>query len=394
PVERKLPEPERLALTKELAERSRELALSTNTIFDESLTGMVQLAADARILIANRAMASLVGSTRDELVGKSVLDLFGPTDGVALVSAVTDVLAAGEPHRSDALLVGADGSTRLTALQLSRLTMDATGSPVVLLTANDITAGSSAMLRHAHDQKLEELGRLAAGLAHEIRSPLQYLTTSIDFARSAVKELLDHQAPERDPELRRELDESLTEVAEGAARISQIVKGMNILSHRTSNDIGDHDVRDALKFPLAVARGQAPAGTEFVVDLGDVPLVACGLGLMQQVVLNLLVNAIDAIDDRLRDVPRHTGKIVVATSFDQSWVKIAVRDNGVGMDADVMAQAMEPFFTTKAEGRGTGQGLSLVRDIMSQHGGTVNLESTVDQGTTATVHLPRTDSDL
>ncbi len=352
---------------------------------------MVQLEADATVLLANGAMARLVGTNAEELVGSSITDMFGPRHASGLVSAVAEVIQAGTPQRRDALLVRSDGSTRLTTLQLSRPSVHDGSDPVVLLAAHDITADSRAMLRQAHDQKLDELSQLAAGVAHEIRSPLQYVTTSIDFARTAVKELLGGVDPGPDAELRSDLDESLTEVAEGVARISQIVKGMNVLSHRTGDDVEDHDVRDALRFPLAVARGQAPADTDFEVELGDVPLVACSLGLVQQVVLNLLVNAIHAIEDRPSGAPRPAGRIVVATSYDGNWVTISVSDNGTGMDGTVLAQAMEPFFTTKAQGRGTGQGLSLVRDIMAQHDGTVAIESTVGEGTTVTAYLPRTD---
>ena len=385
-VERKGAAAELVALASELSERTRLLALSNNTIFDESPTGMVQLGADARILIANKAMAALAGSTQDELVGRSVIDLLGPRHGNGIVSAVTDVLVSGEPHRRDALLSRADGSTRLTTLQLSRLTMDASGSFVVLMTVDDITAGSSAMLRQAHDQKLDELSRLASGLAHEIRSPLQYVTTSLDFARSTIGDLL---GADQGDTRRAELDEALGEVSEGIGRIGEIVKGMTILSQRSGTEREVQDLNDVLPFPLAVARGQAPAGTVFDVTTGDVPLVAFSLGLLQQVVLNLLVNGVHAIEDRAADQARFAGRLDVETGHDDQSAWIRVTDNGLGMDSALVQQAMEPFFTTKVEGRGTGQGLALVQEIMDQHGGRLELESSEAKGTTATVLLPR-----
>ncbi len=366
-----------------------QLALSSDAVFDESPIGMVQLDAGGRILAANRAFAALAGAQASSLTRRPLADLFGPGHADAIHSAMADAVEHGTPQRLDALLLRVDGASRLTTIELTTLSSDAGGLPVVLAAAHDITAGRSAAVRQVHDQKLDELGRLAAGLAHEIRSPLQYLMTSIDFARSAVRELLDGPPAPAHCELRADLEEAMAEIAEGAARIDQIVQGMNVLSHRTGNTPADHDVRDALKFPLAVARGQAPAGTELTVVLGDVPPVRCSLGLIQQVILNLLVNAVHAVEDRPADPPRPPGRVEVATSYDADWVRIVVADNGVGMSPDVRTRAPEPFFTTKGEGRGTGQGLSLVHDIVAQHGGRVEIQSEPGEGTTVTVALPR-----
>lgn len=381
-IERKTAQTELEALTVELEERTRRLASSNHTIFDESASGMIQVGADGRVTHANPAMAALMGVDEEQLAGRPIGEIFGPRDGPAIAEAVRDVMDVGRPHHRDAVVLRADGTTRLTSVQMSNLTMDESGSTVVLLSVNDITAGSSARLRQANDQKLAELGRLAGGLAHEIRSPLQYVTTSMDFARATVTDLL--AGSELSDEGRADLEESLKEVADGIARISEIVRGMNALAHRGSAEMALHDINEALDFPLAVARGQAPADTRFEVIRGDNPLVRFGLGPMQQVVLNLLVNAVQAVEDA-----QHPGVIEVRSDHDDDWVTLKITDNGIGMDRATLARSMEPFFTTKAEGRGTGQGLALVRDLMHQHGGTVTMESAAGAGTTVTVWLPR-----
>ncbi|MEM7287390.1 MAG: ATP-binding protein [Actinomycetota bacterium] len=380
-IERKTAQAELRALTAELAERNQRLASSNSAIFDQSLTGMMQIAGDAQVLLANRAMGNLVGRTADELRGRRVDDLFGAIDGPDVVAAIAEVFETGLPWGRDALLMRADGSTRLTTLQVSQLTMDEAGTPIVLMMANDITAESSAMLREAHDQKLAELGRLAGGLAHEIRSPLQYLTTSMDWIRTAVGRLVEgERLPDEDLA---DLGESMEEVVDGISRISDIVRGMNTLAHRASSDMRLQNIDDVLDFPLAVARGQAPAGVRFEVRRDDTPRCLFGLGLIQQVVLNLLVNAVQAIEDAERP-----GVVEITTAALDEWVTLTVSDNGVGMDAATLDRAMEPFFTTKPAGRGTGQGLSLVREIMTQHEGRVTMDSTPGRGTAVTIWLP------
>ena len=380
-IERKTAQAELRALTTELAERNQRLASSNSTIFDQSLTGMMQIGDNATVVVANPAMAHLVGREPGALRGRSVDELFGALDGPSIVQAIAQVFETGQAWGREALLLRSDGSTRLATVQLSPLTMDEAGTPIVLMMANDITAESSAMLREAHDQKLAELGRLAAGLAHEIRSPLQYVTTSMDWVRTAVGRLLaGEQLPAEDVA---DLSESMEEVVDGIGRISDIVRGMNTLAHRAGSDMRLQDIDDVLDFPLAVARGQAPAGVRFEVQRGETPRCTFGLGLIQQVVLNLLVNAVQAIEDAERP-----GVVEVTTTTQDEWVTLTVSDNGVGMDSATLDRAMEPFFTTKPAGRGTGQGLALVREIMAQHNGTVTLESTPGQGTAVTIWLP------
>jgi PAS domain S-box-containing protein len=390
-IERKNAETNLVALADQLEERTRALAVSNSTIFNDSYTAMVQLSPSGLVISANRAMAFLLGAPGADLSARSVTDLFTQPDGAELANIVTDVFDTGIPHRRDALLVRDDGSTRLTALQLSRLTMGDSDHDVILVTVGDITAGSRAMLRQANDQKLAELGRLAAGIAHEIRSPMQYVTTSVEFVRTSIDEILVGKRSLDNNETRTDLRESLDEVADGIGRINEIVKGMNVLAHTGGSDMDHHDLNDALDFPLTVVRGQAPSDTEFAVTRGDLSPVRIRLGLMQQLLLNLLVNSIHAIEDRVALNPRSTGRIEVETATDADWVTVRVTDNGVGMSPDVLSHAMEPFFTTKSEGRGTGQGLAMVRDIAIQHNGHVTMGSSVEDGTSITVRLPHAD---
>ena len=263
----------------------------------------------------------------------------------------------------------------------------------MLVTADDVTADRRATIRVAHDQKLEELGRLASGISHEIRSPLQYVITSLDYVRTTVDDLMAGR--ERMDDVGPDLAEALDEIAEGVARINEISQGMNVLAHRPPGERTEVDIREILGFPLAVARGLAPAGTELVrhdAD-GDPPPIELVVGRAQQAILNVLVNAVHAIEDRRVEQPRHTGRIDLLCDHDEAWVTITVVDDGIGMDALTKAQATDAFFTTKAEGRGTGQGLSLVREVLDEHGGTLTITSAPGEGTTVCAAVPTVDAD-
>lgn len=407
-IERKHSEVELRRLSAELHTRGTALARSSSTIFDESATGMLQVDAGGTIVAANRAATQLVGATGPgALVGTDVARLFSDAgtphseqardaderpSGSPLTDLISEMTSLGGARQAHATLQRRDGSTRLTKISLLHLLMQADGHPVVLLTIDDVTAERSSLLRRAHDQKLEELGRLAAGLAHEIRSPLQYVTTSLEYARQTLPTLVGHdQAPPTPDAAERTADvfEALDEVAEGIGRITDIVDGMNVLAHTPqTTDAETTDLNQCLRFPLAVARGQAPADTTIAVREGDPGLVAMPASLIQQAILNLMVNAVHALEDRAGTEGVHGGEILINTRASGGHGEVRVSDNGIGMQPDVLARATEPFFTTKDTGRGTGQGLALTRELVEQHGGTLDIESEAGVGTNVTIRIP------
>lgn len=357
-------------------------------IFQESPNGLALLDASGRIVRSNPAFERLVELDGAELQGRPLAALFPgrQSDGVARL--VGEVASASAPVRAEALLSTRTGTTRLVTFTLSALRDPDTGA-TTLVSADDVTADRRATIRVAHDQKLEELGRLASGIAHEIRSPLQYVITSLEYVRAAVDDVLSGR--EAIDDVGPDLAEALGEVAEGVGRINEISQGMNVLAHQPPGERTDVDVREILGFPLAVARGLAPPGTEIIRHDDDADLAPAALfvGRAQQAILNVLVNAVHAIEDRRVDQPRHTGRIDLLCADDHDGVTITIVDNGVGMDAVTKAQATDAFFTTKAEGRGTGQGLSLVREVLDEHGGALAITSAPGEGTTVTLRFPR-----
>jgi signal transduction histidine kinase len=259
-------------------------------------------------------------------------------------------------------------------------------------------------------QKLEAVGQLAAGIAHEINTPVQFVGDSIGFVREAFDDLMSltdvqHrllQAPELPAEHRAEADRACDaadlgylrervpaafgRAAEGIDRVSTIVKAMRHFAHTP----GDHvpvDLNEGLRSTLVVATNEYRFVAEVETDLQDLPLVRCNAGDLNQVFLNLIVNAAHAIADHQGDACGR-GTIRVSSAVDGDHALISVADTGGGIPADVAERIFDPFFTTKEVGRGTGQGPAIARTlVVERHGGTLTFEP-VPGGTRFEVRIP------
>jgi signal transduction histidine kinase len=267
-----------------------------------------------------------------------------------------------------------------------------------------------------HSQKLEAVGRLAAGIAHEINTPIQFVGDNTRFLRDSFREEL--QLVQKYEDLRlaaasgnvppplleevlalrakvdwdylaAEIPRATEQMLEGLSRVSTIVRGMKEFSHvDRSNQKAPGDINRAIESTLIVARNELKYVADVETHLGELPPVVCHLGDLNQVFLNLLVNAAHAIDDVVKNTGRK-GKIAVSTCRDGDWVEIRIADSGAGIPEHIRAKIFDPFFTTKEVGKGTGQGLALARAIVvEKHGGTLTFESTLGEGTTFIVRLP------
>jgi PAS domain S-box-containing protein len=250
-------------------------------------------------------------------------------------------------------------------------------------------------------QKLESVGRLAAGVAHEINTPIQYVGDNVVFLQTAIDDLLRvvdalHKDPgaaaqvesEVDLEfLRLEAPKAVDRAHEGVERVAGIVRAMKEFAHPGTGARSSADLNQALQTTATVSRGEYKYVATVECQLGAIPPVICNLGEMNQVFLNLLVNAVHAIEQAGRDVA--TGRIRIATEQVGDYVHIRITDNGCGIPAEHLDKIFDPFFTTKEVGKGTGQGLAIARSIVvDRHGGAIDVSSVVGEGTTITVSLP------
>ncbi len=260
-----------------------------------------------------------------------------------------------------------------------------------------------------HGQKMEAIGQLAAGIAHEINTPIQFIGDNCQFLGEGFRELLAFfEGLEAGPapdgqELRRrlaaldlaylkgEIPRAIQQSIDGVGRVSKIVSAMKDFSHPGTGSRQTIDLNRAIESTLTVSQNawkhSAQLETEFDPDL---PLVPCFPGEFNQVILNLVVNAAHAIEEaRAERSDEAPGRIVVRTRRAGDEVVVEISDNGTGIPADIQARIFDPFFTTKEVGKGTGQGLSIARAvIVDQHKGRISVQSTPGEGSAFTVALP------
>ena len=274
-------------------------------------------------------------------------------------------------------------------------------------------------LRQSH--KLEAIGQLAAGVAHEINTPIQFVGDSVYFLRQAFDDLAGlvaryHALAEAaatgpvDPalvagvaeeeriididDLLGQIPRALERTSTGAERVAEIVRAMKEFAHPAQEEQGVADLNHAILSTLVVARNEIKYVADVDTDLGPIPPVVCHVGDLNQVVLNLVVNAAHAIADRIAQAAPGSpqaarGRIGVTTSEEDGWVTISVSDDGTGIPEEARGRIFDPFFTTKEVGRGSGQGLAISRSIVvDKHGGTLTFDTRLDAGTTFTARIP------
>jgi signal transduction histidine kinase len=279
----------------------------------------------------------------------------------------------------------------------------------------DITEVRRRGLEVAASQKLESVGRLAAGVAHEINTPVQFVTDNVQFVRTSIADIsavvlayraLQHAvqtqgdvtgAAQRaaESEETADLDYILENAPlaiessiEGLGRIATIVRSMKEFAHPDQALKQPADLNQAIRSTLVVAHNEYKYVAEIDAQLGELPLVPCHLGEINQVILNLLVNAAHAIADVVKDTG-NLGVVTVRSVVDGDFVEISIGDTGTGIPAAVRAKIFDPFFTTKEVGKGTGQGLAIARSvIVNKHGGTLRFETESNKGTTFFIRLP------
>lgn len=306
-----------------------------------------------------------------------------------------------------------DGKEFKASLLLMR--MELNGGTIIQATIRDLTAQQQLEAELAQARKLEAVGQLAAGIAHEINTPAQFVGDSLHFLADCFHDtlaLLDRHeaglaalpdspataalaaelaAARLDADLdyiRENADPAFARAHDGVHRIATIVGAMKEFAHPDEREKSPADLNRALENTLTIARNEYKYIADVDTDFGDIPLVTCRLGELNQVFLNLLINAAHAIADAAGD-GGDRGKISVRTRVVDDMVRIDVADTGNGIPEAIRERVFEPFFTTKAVGRGSGQGLAIARSvIVDKHGGAIDFRSEMGRGTTFTVLLP------
>src|SRR5690606_26234704 len=185
----------------------------------------------------------------------------------------------------------------------------------------------------------------------------------------------------------KEIDYLLQGIAEGASRTSEIVKGLRLFSRLDEDDVKRANLEEGLDSTIAIINHMLNGRIEVIREYGQVPAVECFPGKLNQVFLNMMSNAIRAIQERWGE--NRGGELRIRTVADSNNVYISIADNGVGMSEETKKKLFEPFFTTKEVGVGTGLGLSIAWNTINKHNGTIRLQSTLGEGTAFTISLPK-----
>jgi len=362
----------------------------------------------SRFIAMNAALARNMGTAAADAIGKTDFDFFAPelakkfySDEQALLKSGTAIIDLEEP--------GFDAVTGMPrTVCTSKVPLrDENGEVIGIIGVGfDITERKIAEQRLAASEHLESIGRLAAGVAHEINTPIQYLNDSVYFIREAMQDLLAQNAklaaalpkppePDEDIEdLKRELPPALDRVVDGLARIAEIVRSMKEFSHVDQREMARIDLNRAINSTLVIARSEYKYIADLKTDFQELPLVTCHGGQVNQVVLNLVVNAAHAIADKNKaGGMAGMGLITVTTRIEDGFAVISISDTGGGIPEAIRKRIFEPFFTTKEVGRGTGQGLSIAHNVIKAHGGKLDFVTELGKGTTFNVRLPLGDAD-
>jgi PAS domain S-box-containing protein len=311
------------------------------------------------------------------------------------------------------------GHDRLLGVTVTSMKQGVEGTPGRVVIGAELTQRRRLETQLRQAQKLEGIGQLAAGIAHEINTPMQYIGDNVRYLGDSVGALdalfetvlelasssgestleqlqacvvrLRQQAAAADLEyLRKDLPSAVSQSLEGVDHVSRIVRAMKEFSHPGSGEKELSDLNHAIETTLVVARNEIKYVADVSLQLqSDLPRVPCIAGEINQVLLNLFINAAHAIADAVGGAPGTRGTILVSTHALDECVEVRITDTGSGIPEDIRSRVFEPFFTTKDVGKGTGQGLAMAHaTIVGRHGGQLWFETAPGRGTTFFIRLP------
>jgi PAS domain S-box-containing protein len=384
-------------------------------LFDSAADGLCVIDCAYSITRVNKQFPFLGNRTKDEIVGMHC------REAMCLPCCGTDVchmkrIMAGENHVDQDVVIEKDGAKQFYIISSSPL-KDSEGEVMAMISfIKDISDRKRMEQQMMQSQKLESIGQLAAGIAHEINTPIQYLGDNLHFLEESFADMNSILDIVANPEtisaqettmekwakqieahieeidlhfLKEEVPNAIRQSLEGVGRVAEIVQAMKAFSHPGTEQKTPTDINAALRTTVTVARNEWKYTADVETDLDDrLPNIPCLPGELNQVFLNIIVNSSHAIAEKSagRD---ERGKIRIVTTFDDKWVEVRISDTGSGIPEQIKSRIFDPFFTTKEVGKGTGQGLAMAYvTINEKHSGEILVDSEVGKGTTFTIRLP------
>ncbi|PKO00908.1 MAG: hypothetical protein CVU42_01990 [Chloroflexi bacterium HGW-Chloroflexi-4] len=370
----------------------------------------------------NLAVEQITGYSSEELLGKNLLKYLPTSFTAEQIHVHERGLQAGNIERGKVICSRRDGSQYTMQYNIAPIS-DEQGNRNFVSVISDVSQNELLDQQNRQAQKLEAIGSLAAGVAHEINTPTQYVGNNLLFIKKEFDSVLDilnkstqlitqvqagepinrlieefhHEEKEADLDyLAQEIPKAIDESLEGIARVTKIVQAIKEFSHPSMDEKTPVDLNRAIDTTITVSRNE----WKYVADLiphydENLPSVLCSPGEINQVILNLITNAAHAIKDQIKKGVYTKGLIEIFTFAKEKSVEIHVKDNGSGIPEEYREKVFNPFFTTKPVGMGTGQGLSIsYKVIVNKHGGMLVFDSEIDRGTTFMITLPLSNENI
>jgi PAS domain S-box-containing protein len=388
-------------------------------VLENAPASIMALDSDGLIVFMNQIHPEF---DKTQVIGTPFLNYI-PVERRAHAQAVFEsVLALGVARTYETTAIAVDGSEVWFESRMGPIQRDGKVVGAVVV-ADDVTEKKRTQAELASSRHMAVLGTLVAGVAHEINTPVQFVGDSITFLREATDDLLkligvvqgfrmsllDRQltpealaaavphavesALEAEkaadlPYLRERMPKAFDRCAEGLERVATIVRSLKAFAHPAGLEMVEADLNQAIGDTLIIAKNEYKYVADVDADFGELPPVKCHLSEINQVVLNILVNAAHAISD-LEKVRGGRGVIKVRTRKEGNDAVISIGDTGGGIPEEIRGRIFDPFFTTKELGRGTGQGLAIAQNmIVNQHAGQLTFDTAVGKGTTFFIRLP------
>jgi PAS domain S-box-containing protein len=389
-------------------------------IINAQKDGILLVNPNCEITFVNSSAQTLLECKKDQLLNKNISSVLHQQDGFSTLKSLLSYskLEGYETQVKNLHNEVIEAWVRVSVIRDKNKSIDN-----IVITITDLTQynkikeeNDAISLKMEETQKMESIGHLSAGIAHEINTPAQFINDNLQFLKCSMRggfnliNKLGNDLKENEVSidtikenfsnyhsiydidyLQEEMPNAINQSIEGIERVSTIVKAMKDFSHPGSEEGGPFDLNESIKNTSVVCKNEWKylANLSFELD-ESLPMIYGHSNLIKQVFLNMIVNAAHAIDERNKNKEEIIdGEIFISTSAKGELANITIKDNGNGIPDKSLKKIFDLFYTTKEVGKGTGQGLSMVyKTIVEKHQGTINVESTVGEGTTFVIELP------
>ncbi len=398
----------------ELSQMHKMLAMGearTRAILQSAHDGILTIDVTGGIESLNPRAEETFGWSQMEVVGRRFIEEMVAPKSRAVVEIEVERAMGAEPPSLPREIAGLRRNGQEFPMEYHLTRIESPEGMLFCAFVRDLTESKRLQMDLQQAQKLEAVGRLAAGIAHEINTPIQFIGDNTRFLCDAFKDYsrllqayretveaahleslviqgLDKLAQELELDyLSEQIPRTLDRTIEGVQRVATIVRAMKEFAHPDQAEMIASDLNRAIQATLQVARNEYKYVAEVETDFGSIPLVTCHAGDLNQVFLNIVVNAAHAMEDVAKTTGKK-GKLRVRTAQEDGAVVVSIQDTGAGISEQIREKIFDPFFTTKPVGRGTGQGLSIARNIVEKHRGSLTFETETGKGTTFFIRIP------